>query len=240
MKVLALIIFSLSWVFVWSLYGAEELRVFVEHSETNATSEYIPFKMCFTNAGDKAISILKPVIGRDFVVRVYSKTGDELARSAIQSEYMPNHWKNVNKEWISLKPNAIWDSEEYDLFAVVYPVFRITPNQTVRAEVSYSLNGVMYVTDVLIGIPSHDMVIKPEYISKEKAVELAVAELRRRGFFANALLKGIVPDTQCINGVYRVSYSRSVPQGVLGDSLIVSVKVDAKTGKVLQILGQGD
>lgn len=236
MKKMAHIMLCLLGVLMGMVHGAEETRVFLEPLATNVTSEFIPFRMCFTNLSDKTVSVLKPVAGRDLVIRVYGKNGDELARSGIPCEYASGYWKDVKEEHVVLGPYATCEAGRYELFAVARPSFRMTPDQTVRVEATYSMQGKEYKADVLIHIPPHDMKIKPGYISKEKARELAVAELRNRGFSTEKLLKGIEPEVMCINGIYRVSYSRSVPSSILRDPIIVSVCVDAANGQVLKLL----
>lgn len=138
--------------------GADKnLLISIEPSTTQFTSENVPFKMVFTNAGDKAISVLKPVMGRDMVIRVYGKTGEELARSGIPGEYSGGYGKNDNKEYVSLKPRVAWETEDYELFSATHPAFRVAPDQTVRVSVTYLLNGREYKAETAIDIPAHDL-----------------------------------------------------------------------------------
>ena len=216
-------------------HGAEKMNVFVNTVVTNVTSESVPFKVVFTNCSDMSISVLKPVVGRDMVVRVYDKAGEQLARSGVS---LSGYGKEVKKEYVSLKPRATWASEMYELFNVVSPSFRMTPDQTVRVEVVYSMDGREYMAAEYIRIPPHDMGIKPEYISKEKALELAVQELKKSGD-AVATRKDLELEVQCINGIYRVVFlkEKAVSKAHMwgGGRVLRVIQIDAATGKVIQV-----
>jgi hypothetical protein len=220
-------------------HGAEGLIISIEPFTTQITSESVPFRVVFTNASNVTISILKPVLARDLVLCVFDKTNAEQARSGIGVEYMVGYGMEDKNEYISLTPHEIWKTEPYDLFKHTRSSFRIAPDQTVRVSAIYSLKGKDYEGSAMIVIPAHDLEVKPEYISGDKALALAIQELKKRGFKMDAL-KGIEPTVQCVNGIYRVVYSRQLPSQPRvrgGGPVIISLKVDAISGNILQVSG---
>lgn len=239
MKTVAHIMLCLTWVLAVPVVGAEELRVFIETSATNVTSESVPFKICFTNASDKMVSILKPVVGTDMSIRVYDKTGEELACTRMPSMVFEKEQGDVQRERILLKPLGTWESEIYELFSIVYPAFRIAANQEVRLEVVCSINNKQYIFSASLYIPPPDLRIKPEYISEKRAMEIVENEIGKWPELRHSI-GDIKPVIQCVNGSYRVAYLRSLPAGVRGGSTVFSMKIDAATGRVLQMHGAED
>lgn len=220
-------------------HGAEELIISIEPLTTQFTSESVPFKVVFTNAGEAVFSVPKPSLGRNTTFRVFNNKGENLARSGMRARDVGGYGEEEKAEYASLKPHESWKTETYDLFSHVRPTFRIASGQTVQLVVAYSLEGKEYKASAALAIPAHDLEIKPEYIPKEKALNLAVDEIKKKPNFWSKI-KNIEPDVQCINGSYRVVFSRQLPLGTTGGSLLASVKIDATTGRVLQVLGPDD
>ena len=218
---------------------AESLKVLVKPSDAPFTSESVQFRVVFTNVGDKAVWALKPVVGTNMSIRVYDKTGEELACTRMSSMVLEKEHRDVQRERILLKPLETWESEIYELFSIVHPAFRIAANQEVRIEVICSVNNKQYISATSLYIPPPDLRIKPEYISKKRAMEIAKSEIGKRPELRH-LIGDIKPEVQCVNGSYRVAYLRSLPAGVRGSSTVFSMKIDATTGQVLQMQGAGD
>lgn len=215
--------------------AAESLSIHVDVQKTKATSESIPFKVIFTNDSDMTVSVLKPIVGRNMVVCVCDERGDQLARSAIPSDFASDYGNVTNLGHVSLAPRSCLETETYELFSVVYPGFRITPGQVVRMDISYLLEGKEYKADAQIRIPPHDFEIRPEYISKERARALAALELKKRGCRMDAV-NDVEPKVQCINGTYRVVYARKDSEmSTIRGGGEVCVRIDAITGNVLQL-----
>jgi hypothetical protein len=228
-------VMNLVLLFAVQSYAAESLVIDIEVQESKVTSESVPFKVVVTNGGDRTISVLKPLIGRNLVVCICDKMGNQLARSAIPGDYVFDYGNATNKEYVSLAPRSCLKTETCELFSVVYPTFRITPGQAVRMDITYSLNGQEYKADAQIQIPPHDFEIKSEYISKERACAIAIQELKKRGYRMETG-NYLEPKVQCINGIYRIIYMRkgaaeSTHRGGGG----VNIRIDAVTGNVLQL-----
>ena len=144
MKALATIMVVIIAVNATISQGAELLKVLVKPSEVPFTSESVQFTVVFTNICEKAISVLKPVVGDNMSICVYDKTGDELARSRTLPK---ERFKNVQPEHILLNPFGTWESEPYELLSIVYPVFRVVSNRNARIELTYSIDNKKYVVD---------------------------------------------------------------------------------------------
>lgn len=218
---------------------AESLKVLVKPTVAPFTSESVQFRVVFTNVGDKAVRALKPVIGADMSIRVCDKAGEELACTRTSSMVLEKEHGGGQRERILLKPLETWESEVYELFSIVHPVFRIAVNQEVRIEMICSINNKQYISAASVYIPPPDLRIKPEYISKKMAMEIARSEIEKRPELRH-LIDDIKPEIKCVNGSYRVEYLRLLPTGVRGSNTIFSMKIDATTGRILQMHGAGD
>lgn len=215
-----------------ALFGREDgLALSVELSDALVTSESMSIQVVFTNTSNATITFPEPVLGRTLVLRVFDEKDNLLARSGIPIEYIGDDDKSVVKR-NSLQPRESWKTESFDLFISVYPSVMLTPDQTVRVSAIYSLNGKDYEASASIDIPAHDLVIKPEYISKEKALDLARQDFEKKGAGKMDVFKDAVPTAQCINGIYRVIYSHPQPPRARGQFNVV-IKIDAITGNVL-------
>jgi len=208
------------------------LVLFIEPSATPFTSESVPVRMVFTNASDKTLVIPEPILGRNLVLRVLDEHGKHLSQSGSSADHDDDNGVPIPvKERITLKPYEAWKTEVFDLFTHTSPSL-IEPAQTVCVLATYSFNDENYEGKITLGVPAHDLEIKPEYISGEKALALTQQELGKYPDMWNAV-KNIEPSVQCVNGIYRVTYSRPLPPGVRGNSIIVSIRIDASTGKIL-------
>ena len=226
---------NISLLFAVQSYAADGLSIAIELAEAKITSETVPFKLVLTNGSDKTISVLKPIVGSNMVVCVYDQMGVRLARSAIPSDYNSVQEMSDNKKYVSMDPRTCLESDAYELFSVVYPVFRISRGQTVLVNVVYLLNGKEYKANAQIHIPQHDFELKHEFISKERASELAFQELKTRGYRMETI-DGIEPEVRCINGIYRISYlPNGAKQATMRGGGGLNIKIDAATGKVLQV-----
>ena len=224
-----------------AVYGqcADGIDVVFVPSLEHLTSESVHFKVVVINAGDKTVFFTKPLVGRDMIIRVYDKFGKEQASSPLLIENNSICHGDATREYIPLKPLESWDSDSYELFSVVYPPICINSNQDLRVVVVCSINNKKYEAEVSLRIPSPDLQIRPEYISQNEAMIIAEREIMKQTELWN-LIKDVKPDVKCVNGSYRIVYSRSLPRGVRGSTTMASVKIDALTGRVLQMLGAGD
>lgn len=224
-----------------AVYGkcADGLDVMVVPSPVQFTSESVHLKVVFTNTSDRAILFLRPLIGRDMIIRVYDKSGEEMACSRRLIENDSRCYGDVPREHIRLKPLEKWVSDSFELFSVVYPAICINSNQYVRVVVVCSINNKKYEAEVSLNIPPPDLRIRPEYISQADAIKIAENEIMKQIELWN-LIRDVKPVVKCINGSYRIVYSRPIPRGVRGSSSLASVKIDAMTGRVLQMSGAGD
>ena len=225
--------------------SSDRLVLSIEPSTLPFTSESVPFQVVFTNTSDSTFTILEPVLGRDLVIRVFDKEGQELARSVNNIEYRNRYRGNrpgENKEYIQLKPREAWKTEILDLFVHVRPSFRITPDQTVSIVVKYTLTEVgvkreeekEYEAKISVDIPARDMEVKRGYISSDEALALAERELRINPDKWSKV-KDITPTVQCINGTYRITYPRDWPPKMRGPTYIYKIVIDAHTGKILSV-----
>ena len=230
------VLFIIGLMMGCTVFGAEnKLALIVEPSPLPFTSESALFRVVFTNAGDAALTIPTPALGINLSVRVTNEEGKWLASSPTAGDEA--RIKKALENILSLEPQAVWETEPIDLFKRISR--HIEPGQPVCVAVTYTLEEKRYEAKTVLKIPPHDTEIKPEYISKEKA--LAVAEQRiakdieEHGPWDE--IKGIKPEVKCINGVYRVIYPWVPPKPMEGPEYLIRIDVDARTGKVLRVLG---
>jgi len=216
--------------FVTSCKGAAELALFIKPSGAPFTSESVSIQVVFTNTSDATISFPTPVLGRNLTLCTFDNNDTLLTRSGILVKY--DDEIPVVKP-IALMSRGTWTTESLNLFEQTSPSFMITPNQTIRVLATYTLTGKEYNGSISLVIPEHDMQIKQEYISSKQALDLARQAIEEKGYGGE--VKDITPTMECINGIYRIIYSRPLPPRVRGSTTVVGVHVDAISGVVLRI-----
>jgi len=219
---------------------ANKLALVVEPSSLPSTSESVFIRVVFTNTGSSTFTIPEPNVDRNLAILVSDEKDNLLSRSPIyidaEDDDAEDDDEKMPEERVSLKPYAAWEMEPIDVFKATSPSFMIKPDEAVCVTVTYSLAEKEYKAQTTLKIPAQDLEIKPEYISKEKALSLARQKIAELDGYLNAT-KDITPTIQCVNGIYRVIYSRTLPLKVRGSSIVLRLDIDALTGKVLRVLG---
>lgn len=214
--------------------GADGLGVSIEPSRDQFTSESIPFRVVFTNTTKSKITFPEPIRGKNLAFFVFAdnQKGGLLARSGvIKTQLNDGGTPPDSPKRISVDPGHAWKTEYFDLFKHTSPPSMISTGQTVRVTVTYSLKDDKYEDSILVSIPLHDLTIMPEYISSEKALELARSDFVKKMQGNLGVYRDVVPSVQCVNGVYRVVYAHPNPPKTRGCFDVV-IKVDATTGNV--------
>jgi len=221
---------------------ADKLALVVEPSSLPSTSESVFIRVAFTNARSSTLTIPEPSIEKNLAIRVFDDKNEEIAGSYPHSYFdEDDQTEKVPAKYISLKPHAMLEMVPIDIFKTVSPSFLINPGQTVRVKVTYTFAEADYEAQATLKIPAHDLEIKDEYISEEKA--LALAEQHILEVYGSLdVINGFTSSVKCINGKYRVMYlapPKSRPPGWRGRTLNVLVHIDALTGKILYATRDG-
>ena len=232
-KAMVLMISSMIGIAI-SCKANDGLVLFIEPSAMPFTSESVPVRVVFTNANDKTLVIPEPILGRNLALRVFDEHGKHLSQSGSSADHDDDDGVPIPvKERITLKPYEAWKTEIFDLFTHSFPSFLIEPNKNVRVVATYSLDDKNYEGNIALSIPAHNLEIKPEYISSEKGLAIAIQELEKGGIKMDTF-KETETTIQCINGVYRVTLSRPILPGAMGNSSFI-IKIDATSGEILQV-----
>ncbi|MDD4181511.1 MAG: PepSY domain-containing protein [Victivallaceae bacterium] len=197
----------------------------------------IPVKVTFTNNQDKPIRLLKLTDKNGRYLHALSfGCYDKQGRAQTGSGFTPkNPPKDDLLEYISLNPKEFW-GVEIDISKLLRP--RPEPGEY-RLELRYHnlygdkcVKGLIKAENTLtIALAEPDNKLKLGYISKEEAVAIAKKAYSMQ-YDKNQSLKISLDE-----GIYTVVFPVDIPKDTWGPSYAAKVKIDAETGKVLQVLG---
>lgn len=195
-------------------------------------------KITFSNNTEKTVRILKPFNTKGVYLNTLWFNCRKLVDNKIlsSSKVINKTNSNLNEKLFEYVPLA--PKESFSMILNISKLLKpkLPPGQYVISLIynnEYGMNCIkepLQSNELLLKIIEQDEAMKPSYISKTEAHKIA-KKAHKMNYD-----KSIPPLITLQDGIYTVTFRVKLPKGVRGPNYAAQVKIDAKTGKVVEVL----
>ena len=204
----------------------------------------IPLDITFKNQSQREQNILLDCNNDLFSFKVFDDKRKELSCGIIRFQGASAD----GAKYIAVKPGES-RREHIDLGTAACP--RISIAGDVQVEVKYRNTrrgnncfiGDIVAKPVAVAILPPDEKMRPNYISRQRALETAKASLAESLDAAkyDQSIESVLPPVVTLDeGIYEIRFPVVSKPGILRGSSLGEVRIDAQTGKILSIIGPED